>query len=262
MLLDRFRLDGKIAIISGAGKGIGAGIALAFAEVGADVVIAARTQSDLETVAEQVRALGRRAVVVAGDLGSREAMGRVVDRAVAEFGAIDVVINNVGGSPPVPFMNLTEERFRHALDWNVTTAFNLSQLSLPFLLAREGSSIINIASAAGRFASRGFVAYSTAKAAMLQLTRTMAADLSPKVRVNAIAPGAIQTAALETVLGNEAIRTGLVNGTPLKRIGTLDDVSLGAIYLASSAGSYLTGKVLEIDGGLQTSNLPLPIPDL
>ena len=262
MLLDRFRLDHKIAVITGAGKGIGAAITLAFAEVGADVVIAARTPSDLESVAQQVRAFGRRAVVVSADLSTRAGMSAVVDAAIAEFGAIDIVVNNVGGTGPSPVMNVTEDGFRSALDWNVTTAFNMSQLAIPHLLIREGASIINIASAAGRFASRGFVAYSTAKAAMLQLTRTMAADLCPKIRVNAIAPGAIQTAALETVLGNEAIRKALTNGTPMKRIGTTDDVALGAIYLASSAASYVTGKVLEIDGGLQTSNLPLPIPDL
>ena len=262
MLLDMFRLDGKVAVISGAGKGIGAAIATAFAEVGADLVIASRTTADLEAVADRARSFGRRVVIVSADLGTRDAMATVVDRALAEFGAIDVVVNNVGGTPPVPFMNLTEERFRQSLDWNVTTAFNLSQLAVPHLLEREGANIINIASAAGRFASRGFVAYSTAKAAMMQLTRTMAADLSPKIRVNAIAPGAIQTAALETVLGNEAIRNGLINGTPMKRIGTMNDIALGAVYLASAAGSYLTGKVLEIDGGLQTSNLPLPIPDL
>ena len=262
MLIDRFRLDGKVAIISGAGKGIGAGIALAFAEMGADIVIAARTEADLQKVAAKARAMGRRAVVVAGDLGTREAMATVVDRAVSELGGIDVVVNNVGGTRPVPFMNLTEEGFRFALEWNVITAFNLSQLAVPHLLERDGANIINIASAAGRFASRGFVAYSTAKAGMIQLTRTMAADLCPKIRVNVIAPGAIQTEALETVLGNEAIRNGLVNGTPMKRIGTLEDIALGAVYLASPAASYVTGKMLEIDGGLQSSNLPLPIPDL
>lgn len=262
MLLDMFRLDGKVAIISGAGKGIGAGIALAFAEAGADIVVASRTATDLESIAERARALGRRAIVVAGDVGTREAMATIVDRAVAELGGIDVVVNNVGGTPPAPFMSLTEAKFRQSLDWNITTAFNLSQLAVPHLLEREGANIINIASAAGRFASRGFVAYSTAKAAMMQLTRTMAADLCPRIRVNAIAPGAIQTEALETVLGNEAIRNGLVNGTPMKRIGTVSDIALGAIYLASPAASYITGKVLEIDGGLQTSNLPLPIPDL
>lgn len=261
MILDLFRLDGKVAVISGGGKGIGAAIALAMAEAGADIAIGARTAADLDGVAAQVEALGRRSVTVAADLSTREGMQALVDAAVGELGGIDIVVNNVGGTPPIPFPKLSERAFRHAFDWNVTTAFNLSSLAVPYLLERPGSSIINIASAAGRFANRGFTAYSTAKAAMIQLTHTMAQELNPKVRVNAIAPGAIETDALGTVL-NDEIRAAMVAGTPLRRLGRVDDIAAAAVYLASEAGSYVTGQCIPVDGGIQGSNLPIPFPDL
>jgi 7-alpha-hydroxysteroid dehydrogenase len=262
MVMEQFRLDDKIAVVSGGGKGIGAGIARGLAEAGAHVVIASRTRDDLLAVASEIESFGRSALTVVVDLSNREGMAHLVDCAIERFGAIDIVVNNVGGSRPSPIMQLSEDAFRTALEWNVVTAFNLSQLAIPHLLQRPGASIVNIASAAGRFASRGFVAYSTAKAAMMQLTRTLAADLAPKIRVNCVAPGAILTDALKTVLGNEVIHSALITNTPMKRIGTVEDVAAAAIFLASPAASYITGRILEVDGGIQTSNLPLPIPDL
>jgi 7-alpha-hydroxysteroid dehydrogenase len=196
MILDRFRLDGKVAIVTGAGRGIGAGIARALAEVGADVAIGARTRSELEEVAQAVRAVGRRAVVVAGDLRAREGMQALLDRTLSELGRIDVVVNNAGGSMPRPFLQTSERFFNEAFHWNVSTAFNLTQLAVPQLLKSGGGSVINIASAAGRFRDRGFSGYGTAKAALIALTQNLAADLAPRIRVNAIAPGAIETSAL------------------------------------------------------------------
>ena len=262
MILDMFRLDGRVAVVTGAGRGIGAAIAEAFAEVGADVVIGARTESQLAAVAERVAAAGRRAAIVPADLSTREGMAALVDRAAQDFGRIDVVVNNVGGSMPMPFLGTSEATFEDALHWNVTTAFNLTQLAVPQLLESGGGSVINIASAVGRFADRGFCAYGTAKAAMIHLTKNLAADLAPRIRVNAIAPGAIATSALDIVLGNERIRTAMVEGTPLKRLGNVGDVAAGAVYLASPAAGYVTGRVLDIDGGIRRSNLDMGIPDL
>ncbi len=163
MITDLFQLEGKVAVVTGAGRGIGAGIARAFAEVGADVVIGSRTEAQLEEVAEGVRALGRRAIVVAGDVNSRDAMKTLVDRGLDELGRIDVVVNNVGGSLPGPFLHITEQAFNEAFRWNVTTAFNLTQLAVPHMLKGGGGSVINIASAVGRFNDRGFTAYGTAQ---------------------------------------------------------------------------------------------------
>jgi len=262
MIFDRFKLTDRVAIVTAAGRGIGAGIAHAFAEAGADVVIGSRTESQLREVADAVAKTGRRAVVVPGDVSERDGMQALVDRAVGEFGRIDIVVNNAGGSLPGPFLGTTEEAFNEALRWNVTTAFNLTQLATPHLLKSDGASVINIASAIGRMADRGFVAYGTAKAAMIHLTRNLAADLAPRIRVNAIAPGAIATSALDIVLQNEAITKEMVRRTPLKRLGEAEDIAAGALYLASSASSYVSGRILDIDGGIQTANLDLGLPDL
>jgi 7-alpha-hydroxysteroid dehydrogenase len=262
MILDRFRLDGRVAIVTAAGRGIGAAIARAFAEVGADVVIGARTKEQLDKVAEAVRACGRRTEAIAGDLSQRDGMAALVDRAVDSFGRVDVVVNNAGGTMPGPFMSTTDKAFEEALHWNVTTAFNLTQLAVPHMLKTGGGSVINIASSVGRFPARGFVGYGTAKAAMVHLTKNLAFDLCPRIRVNAIAPGATVTSALEGVLQNDEIRDAMVSSTPLGRLGEVEDIAAAAVYLASDAGSYVTGRVIDVDGGVRASNLDMGIPDL
>ena len=156
VILDLFRLDGKVAVISAGGRGIGARIATAFAEVGADVAIGARSADQLDEVKAQVEALGRRAVAVPGDLRTREGMAQLVDAAVVELGRIDIVVNNAGGTMPQSFMDTTERVFEESLHWNVTTAFNLTQLAVPHLVVAGGGSVINITSVAGSFSSRGF----------------------------------------------------------------------------------------------------------
>jgi 7-alpha-hydroxysteroid dehydrogenase len=262
MLIDRFRLDDRAAIVTAGGRGIGAASALAFAEAGADVVIAARTQSQLETVAAAVAALGRRAVVVAADLSDIGAVEGLVDTAIGEFGRLDIVVNNVGGSMPMPFLDTDVGTFEAALHFNVTTAFALTRAALPHLLATGNGSVVNITSAMGRFRDRGYVAYGTAKAALAHMTRLLAADCAPKVRVNAVAPGSIATSALELVLTNEPIPQEMISKTPLRRLGDADEIALAVLYLASDASSYVTGKILEVDGGIEASNLDLHLPDL
>ena len=262
MVLDRFMLTDRVAIVTGAGRGIGAAVARTFAAAGADVVIASRTKDQLEEVAADVRAAGRRAVVVACDVSETANLAELVDQAMAELGRIDVVVNNAGGTSPRPFLDTSERMFERAFHFNVTTAFALSKLAVPHMLAGDGGSIVNIGSAIGRLRDRGFVAYGTAKAAMAHMTRLMAADLAPRVRANAIAVGSVATSALETVLDNDDIRNEMVEKTPLRRLGQPDDIAFGALWLASPAGSFVTGKVIEIDGGLEAGNLDLHLPDL
>jgi 7-alpha-hydroxysteroid dehydrogenase len=260
-LLDRFRLDGKVAVVTGAGRGIGAGCATAFAEAGADVVISARTAEQLDDVKAQIEALGRRAEAIPADLNDTDNLPTLVDRAVEAFGRLDVVVNNVGGTMPRPFLDTTAGFLERAFHFNVTTAYVLSKAATPHLLDSHGA-IVNISSAISRLPDRGFAAYGTAKAALSHLTRLLAADLAPKVRVNAIAVGSVATSALEIVTSDDAMRTSMEQAVPLKRLGDVEDIALGALYLASPAASWVTGKIFEIDGGLNAANLSLGLPDL
>ena len=163
---------------------------------------------------------------------------------------------------PRPFLDTSPGFFERSFHFNVTTAFVLSKAATPHLLASGAGSIVNISSAIGRLRDRGFVAYGTAKAALSHMTRLTAADLAPKVRVNAIAVGSIATSALEIVLDNPEIHDEMVRRTPLKRLGLPEDIALCALYLASPAGSFVTGKLFEVDGGLEEANLEIGLPDL
>lgn len=262
MLMDRFRLDGKVTIVTGAGRGLGAAIAQGFAEAGADVVISARTRDDLEVVAEGVRAAGRTPVIVPADL-ARTDPAELVDAAVNELGRVDVVVNNVGGAYPKPLLETTPKDLENAFSFNVSVAHKLVVAAAPHLLANDdGGSIINITSAVGRVPGRGFAAYGTVKAALAQYTRLAAMDLNPRVRVNAIAPGSIRTSALEVVAGDDRMRTAIEDRTPLHRLGDPEEIAATALFLASDAGAYLTGKIIECDGGLVAPNFELPLPDL
>jgi len=260
-MLERFRLDGQVALVTGAGRGIGAASARGLAEAGADLVLTARTIEQLDVVAADAVAMGRRVVCLPGDANDLDHLAAVVQRGVEELGRLDVVVNNVGGTMPRPFLDTTPGYLERAFHFNVTTAFAVTKVATPHLLERGGS-VVNISSAIGRLRDRGMVAYGTAKAAMTHMTRLLAADLAPTIRVNGIAVGSTATSALQIVLETPEIHDEMVRRTPLRRLGTPDDIALGVVYLASPAASWVTGKILEIDGGLEEPNLEMGLPDL
>ncbi len=200
MILDRFQLTDKVAIVTGAGRGIGAATAVALAEAGADVVISARTREQLAGVAKQVEAAGRRAVAVPADLSDLEAVAALVERTREAFGRLDLVVNNVGGAMPRPFLDTSPGRLEQAFHFNVATAHALLRPAVPLLVEDGGGSVVNISSAMGRMSGRGYLAYGTAKGALAHYTRLAAADLAPRIRVNAIAVGSVATSALDIVM--------------------------------------------------------------
>jgi 7-alpha-hydroxysteroid dehydrogenase len=262
MILDRFRLTDRVAVVTGAGRGIGAATAVGLAEAGADVVISARTEEQLREVAGRIEAAGRRAVVVTADLNDLDAVAGLASAAQDAFGRLDIVVNNVGGTMPRGFLETSPRFLEQAFHFNVSTAHALTRAAVPLMLAGDGGAVVNISSAMGRIQDRGFVAYGTAKAALAHYTRLAATDLAPRVRVNAIAVGSIATSALEVVLTDDNLRTAMEQATPLRRIGDPVDIASAIVYLCSPAGSYVTGKVVEVDGGLDHPNLDMGIPDL
>jgi 7-alpha-hydroxysteroid dehydrogenase len=262
MILDLFRLDGKVAVITGSGRGIGAASALALAECGANVVLISRTQSDLDQVSEQVEATGQRALSVVGDVSDLDVVRSLVDLARDEFGRLDVVVNNAGGAIPLPFFDTTPEYLEEAFHFNVTSAHALNLNAVPLMLDNDGGSIVNISSVMGRVAGRGYGAYGTVKAALSHYTRLLSKDLAPRIRVNAIAAGSTATSALDIVTSTPELKKMMEDLTPLGRIADPSEMAAAVLYLASPAGAFLTGKVLEVDGGTDIPSLDFALPDL
>jgi 7-alpha-hydroxysteroid dehydrogenase len=257
-ILDRFRLDGKVAIVTGAGRGIGAAIAEAYAEAGADVVVAARSREQIDRTAASVKKHGRRALAVPCDVLERTQLQNLVDEALREFGRIDLLVNNAGGWPPKPALRTSEKEFEAAFRFNVTTAFVLTRLAVPKIVETAGTgAVVNISSVAGRHHSPGFAAYGTAKAALSFLTQNLAQEFAPQVRVNGIAVGSIETDSLAGILTPQ-IRDEMIRLTPMARLGRVEDISACALYLASPAASYVTGEIYGVNGGLIALNMTMP----
>jgi 7-alpha-hydroxysteroid dehydrogenase len=258
---DEFRLDGYVALVTGAGRGIGAGIAQAYARAGADLVLVARTVADLDAVAASVRALGRTALVIPTDLADLSQLAKIVERTIAEHGRLDILVNNAGGAMPASYLDTTAEALDEAFHFNVAAPFELTKRATPYLLDSGRGSVVSITSRMDRLTARGMLTYGTVKAAFTQLTRLLAVELAPGVRVNGIAPGVVATDALNAALTDE-LRAQVVAATPLHRLATIADVASTARWLASPAASYITGKIIEIDGGAEAPVFPNTTPDL
>lgn len=259
MILDRYKLTGHVAIVTGAGRGIGRAISIAFAEAGADVALAARRADTLDEVKKEIEARGRRALCVPTDVNDSAQLDRLIDRTLETFGRLDVVVNNAGGTAPTVALMVEDTEFDAAFHFNVTAPLHLSRRAAPHLAKTRGS-ILNVSSAMSHLVDSGFVAYGTSKAALNHMTRLLAYEWAPKIRVNAIAAGATMTDALEAFVNMGDLIQQMEALTPLGRLAQPDDIAAAALFLSSPAGSWITGKVLEVDGGTIATNWPIKIP--
>jgi 7-alpha-hydroxysteroid dehydrogenase len=262
MILDRFKLDGRVAVVTGAGRGIGRGTALALADAGADVVCAARTLEQIEETAALVRERGARALPVTCDVNEIEQLRVVVDRTASELGRIDVLVNNAGGTPIRPALETDDAFLDGAFHFECGSALRLTRLAAPHMLEAGGGAVVNISSRTGQMPMPGFLAYGTGKAALVFMTKVLAQELAPKIRVNVISVGAVETPAFEGFTSNEELLRMIEAGTPMGRIGQVEDVAACVLYLASPASSWVTGKQFEVDGGSEAPPFKLPVPSL
>ncbi len=246
-----FQLDGKVALITGASKGIGEAMARGLAEFGAKVVVSSRKQEAVDAVAEAFRGDGLEAIGIAANMGNIEQTHALVDKTVAAYGGLDIIINNAAANPVFGPIQQTEERaFDKIIDVNLKGPFELCKKAYPILKERGGGSIINISSIGGLTPESGIGIYSVSKAGINNLTKAMAQDWgADNIRVNAICPGLIKTKFSEALWNNEAILKRFLQHIPLKRAGTADDIAGLAVYLASDAAAYCTGGIYMIDGG-------------
>ena len=253
-VLDRFRLDGKAAIVTGASSGLGVGFAIALAEAGADVALGARRADRLSEVVAQVEALGRRAVAVRTDVTSPEDCSALVAAALEAFGRVDILVNNAGVSTATPATRELPEDFRRVVDVNLNGAFWMAQACARVM--QSGSSIINIGSVLGFTTDFGLpqAAYCSTKAAIVGLTRDLAQQWGGRkgIRVNALAPGYFPSEMTDE-LPDGYLDELAVRRVPMQRLGRPDELGPALVFLASDASSYVNGIALPVDGGLLTT---------
>jgi 7-alpha-hydroxysteroid dehydrogenase len=246
--LNAFSLAGQVSIVTGGGAGIGRAISELFAAAGAAIVVSDLKKETADAVADGIVASGGRAIGVACDVTSADARRALVDAAVSAFGQVNILVNNAGGGGPKPF-DMPMDTFVWAYELNVFSAFNLAQLCAPHIERAGGGAILTISSMAGENKNQRMASYASSKAAANHLTRNIAFDLGPMgIRVNAIAPGAIKTAALASVLTPE-IEKAMLKHTPMGRLGEGRDIANAALFLCSPAASWVSGQVLTVSGG-------------
>jgi 7-alpha-hydroxysteroid dehydrogenase len=245
---DRFRLNGQVALVTGAAAGIGRSIAKVFAEAGAAVVVTDRKQDGAAAVADEIDKIGGQAIGLACDVTKEAEREAAVAAAVERFGKLTILVNNAGGGGPKPF-DMPMSDFEWAYQLNVFSLFRLTQLAAPHMQKAGGGAVLNISSMAGENTNIRMASYSSSKAAVNHLTRNIAFDLGPMgIRVNCIAPGAIKTDALASVLTPE-IEKAMLRHTPLGRLGEADDIANAALFLCSPAASWVSGQVMTVSGG-------------
>ena len=250
---ERFSLDGRRALVTGASRGIGAAIAVGLAEAGADVALVARTGADLDEVASRVRAVGRTAMVLPADVTVVSEVDDACSRALADLGGIDILVNNAGGPLfHAPILEVRDSGWQRVIDLNLTSAFRFSQRIGRWMVEHGRGSVINVTAPANK-GWPAIAAYAAAKAGLTSLTHTLAAEWGPAgVRVNALAPGWVKTAINRSYLAEDRLAGVAVSAVPLGRWAEPEEMVGTAIWLASDASRYVTGAVIAVDGGFQT----------
>ena len=244
-------LDGKVALVTGARKGIGKAVALKFAEQGADVAISCRELNDtvLATVAE-LEQYGTRVKAYASDAADFEQSHALVESVVADFGRIDILVNNAGITKDSLMLRMTEEQWDAVINTNLKSAFNFTHAVTPLMARRRAGSIINISSVVGTNGNAGQCNYSASKAGLIGLTMSFAKEMGARgVRCNAIAPGFIVTDMTDKL--NDTIKESIISSVTLGRMGTADEIANAALFLASDMSSYIRGEVLKVTGGMR-----------
>lgn len=252
MFLPSFQLDGKTAVVTGAGRGIGRALAIGLAEAGADVALLSRTEEDLKGTAAAIEDLGRQALVLPTDVTDREQVHRAITNVKSKWGKIDILVNNAGMNIRSRALEVTDDEWQTIMDTNLKSAFMMSQEAGKVMKEQEsGGKIINIASVAGQVALRTGVVYASTKAALMQMTKVLAMEWGQYgINVNAIGPWYFKTPLTEKLLSDEAYVNDILAVTPLKRIGELPELVGPAVFLSSDAGNYVTGQTLFVDGGM------------
>jgi 7-alpha-hydroxysteroid dehydrogenase len=263
MILDSFAVTDRVAIVTGAGQGIGRAIALGLAEAGADVVVASRTKADLDDVVAQIEATGRRGLAVPTDVMETDQLDALLAETLGAFGRLDILVNNAGGTPPRPAAATSQRFFEVAMHFNVIAPFLLTKIAAQAMVdTAGGGSVVNISSRSADMALTAFVAYGAGKAALNRMTENLALEFAPRVRINAIGTGGIDTQALEYVLQDDDLRREYVGRIPMGRPGTPHDIACAALYLASPASAWVTGTVVRVDGGANEAALQVPVAPL
>lgn len=247
---EQYDLKGKIAIITGAGAGIGRASAMMLARVGAKVVCSDLDINLAETVVNEIIEMGKEAFAVKCDVTSNEELENLVKFTVEKFGTVNILVNNAGGGGGgrEKFTELTREYISKIYSLNTFSVFTLSKLCVPYMKKSGYGSIVNISSMAGTMQTHNMSVYGSSKAAINQLTKYMAVDLGPEIRVNAIAPGAIKTRALASVL-NDEIEEKMLRKTPLKVLGEADDIAMAVLFLVTPMSKWISGQILAVNGG-------------
>ena len=244
------QIEGKIAFVTGASRGIGRAIALTLAEAGADVVVNyAGNAAAAEEVAAEIRKMGRRALILQGDVSQTEAAASMLDAVVAEFGRCDILVNNAGITRDGLLMRMKEEDWDAVLDTNLKGVFNCTKAALKYMMKQRSGKIVNIASVVGIMGNAGQANYAAAKAGCIGFTKSVAKEVASRgITVNAVAPGLIATD-MTSVLPEKVIEE-MASGIPLKRAGQPVDVAKAVLFLVSDDAAYITGQTLNVDGGM------------